>query len=100
MKWPWRKKVVEEPAPELPNHRFLFSGAEADGTLVFICTSCPEDLRIHRESLRRVLVERHPFLTSLSRRPCSGEFPNGMTRILPERAAHTHPHPHDPHYHE
>lgn len=66
-------------------HRYIYSGAEASGTMVFVCANCVSDIRIERATLYVLLVMHSDALKFLPKVSCPNEFPDGLTRILPER---------------
>jgi hypothetical protein len=72
-------------ATKAPGHRYLLSGVEASGTMVFVCANCPADLRIERATVYMLLVHRSDQLRSLPKTVCQQAFPGGLTRILPPR---------------
>lgn len=68
-----------------PNHRYILSGVEASGTMVFVCANCPSDIRIERATVYMLLVMKSKQLKFLPKTACPQEFPGGLVRILPER---------------
>jgi hypothetical protein len=72
--------------PEFVKHSYMLSGVEASGTMVFVCRNCIADLRIERSTMFGILVERKNTLDILNKHSCPRKFPDGLVRILPDRA--------------